>query len=318
MDYLKWLETAHPGRFLLIYLSPCGERPSDTSISKAELEERKDGFAIMPYCQGHERRTNEDSVLLPYSFADWLQECRQNCEADNVRRFLSEFEVFCNQTFGGPEMTIDSKTQEAVNYLLLHPDLLTTARSVTVAWPHVRDDVCERFLERLCSQIKTEVKERLKEFVDDMDVEHTYFGHHDEPAGRSRIWLCRDCWAHDEAEHRDSTRRTRVLLQADKKLRPDGWYIAVFSPMFDAGAANGDKERRRLDVELKKALGRGKTESEWPWWKFVDGDKQNWNELVPVLHQENEGKANEITEYFVREFIEVAEKAIPVINDFEG
>ena len=58
---------------------------------------------------------------------------------------------------------------------------------------------------------------------------------------------------HDEAERRDSTRRTRVLLQADKKSRPDGWHIAVFSPMFDAGAANWDKERRRLDVELKKA-----------------------------------------------------------------
>ena len=318
LDYLTWLKKEYPARFLLIYLSPRGERPSDTSISKAELEKQTDGFAIMPYWQGHEQRTNEDSFRLPHSFADWLQECRRNCEADNMRRFLGDFEVYCNRTFGGQGMNIDSKTQEAVNYLLLHPDILTTARAVTVAWPHVRDDVCEKFLERLCSRIKTEVKARLKDFGDDMEVSHTYFGHHDEPAGRSRISLCRDCWARDRTERRDPIRRPRVLLQADRKSRPDGWYIAVLSPMFVAGAANGEKERRSLDGELEKKLGHGKTVSEWPWWKWVDDDKQNWNELVPVLHQENQGNGNEITEYFVNKFIEVAEKAIPVINDIEG
>ena len=82
--------------------------------------------------------------------------------------------------------------------------------------------------------------------------------------------------------------------------------------------ANGDKERRqRLVIELKNKLDRGKKDSWWPWWEGVDEDKSNWNSLVPDLHQECEEQGGEITRYFVDKFTEIAEKAIPVINDIE-
>ena len=44
-DYLEYLGKEYCARFLLIYLSPTGEGPSESSIHKTELEERwKDRF----------------------------------------------------------------------------------------------------------------------------------------------------------------------------------------------------------------------------------------------------------------------------------
>ena len=40
--------------------------------------------------------------------------------------------------------------------------------------------------------------------------------------------------------------------------------------------------------------------------------------FVPDLHREGQAQAGEIMTYFVDKFIEVAEKAVPVINDIEG
>ncbi len=37
-DYLAWLNGKYPERFLLLYISPNGERPSEWSIRKTELE----------------------------------------------------------------------------------------------------------------------------------------------------------------------------------------------------------------------------------------------------------------------------------------
>ena len=49
----------------------------------------------------------------------------------------------------------------------------------------------------------------------------------------------------------------------------------------------------------------------------MEDDKRNWNSLVPVLHQENEGDGREVTRYFVNKFTEIAEKALPMIDAIE-
>ena len=312
-DYLAWLNGNYPERFLLLYISPNGNRPSEWSIRKTELEKWRNGFAIMPYYEGSEEQTNKDPFRIPQSVADWLRECRKNCEVDRLRGFLRDFEMFCSKTFGDPAMTTDSERNAVSEFILAQPDRLETALAVAASWPKVRDRVCEKFLKRLCFRIETEVKEQLKEFADDMQVCPTYVGR------CSSISLYRDCWAQYEVKHSDSNRRTSIKLEAYK----DGTnrcYIGVWSPMAVDEMAHGDKERRqRLDRELENKLDRGKKDAWWPWWNWVEDDKRNWNSLVPVLHQENEDEDadGEITRYFVDRFIKVAEKAIPVINDIE-
>ena len=80
-----------------------------------------------------------------------------------------------------------------------------------------------------------------------------------------------------------------------------------------------EQERReRLDEKLKDKLDLGRSTPWWPRCDWVDEDKGNWNSLVPDLQQEYEGKDDKITRYFVDKFIDIAEKAIPEINDIEG
>ena len=310
-DYLAWLEEKYPERFLLLYIPPNGTRPSEWSIRETELEKWSDGFAIMPYCEGSEERTDKDPFRIPQSVADWLRECRRNCEVDRLREFLRNFEMFCSKTFGDQEMTTDSERKAASEFILAEPGRLGTALAVSASWPDVKDRVCEKFLKRLCSQIETEVKEKLKEFANDMQVCPTYVGRW------SSISLYRDCWAQYEVKRSDSKRRTSIKLQADKD-GANGCYIGVCSPMAVDEMAHGDKERRqRLDRELKNKLDRGKKDAWWPWWNWVEDDKRNWNSLVPVLHQENEGGGREVTRYFVNKFTEIAEKALPMIDAIE-
>ena len=91
-DYLEYLRQKYRERFLLIYISRTGEGPSEWSIHKTELEEWKDRFAIMPYYGGQEEQEDKfyDAFRIPHSLADWLGECRKNCEVDRLRWFLRD------------------------------------------------------------------------------------------------------------------------------------------------------------------------------------------------------------------------------------
>ena len=214
-------------------------------------------------------------------------------------------------------MTTDIERKAVYDLMFSRPEYLTTGLAVVESWPNVRDDVCEKFLNRLCSQIETEAGEKLKEFADDIWIRPKYF--RQDERDRSSIWLYRGCWIRNEVEQPDSNRRTCIQLRADEKGRPDGWYMCVTSPMFVAKVANGDMRGRSLDIELEKELGPSKRKVDgWPWWDWVDKDKRNWNSLVPLLQKENEGDGSEVTRYFVDTFIDIAKKAIPVINQIEG
>ncbi len=154
-DYLKHLAEEYRDRFLLIYLSPTGEGPSERSIDREELDEKwKDHFAIMPYHQGQEEQADGfEAFRIQYSLAEWLEECRKNCEVDRLRWFLRDAETFCQRTFGGQAMTTDSEeTKELLDFLLsepFNPENLKTAKVVYESWPAVRERVCKPFLEQL-------------------------------------------------------------------------------------------------------------------------------------------------------------------------
>ena len=80
--------------------------------------------------------------------------------------------------------------------------------------------------------------------------------------------------------------------------------------------------KKRNELRLEKELGDHLPSNEgpepyWPWWKWVEKDKRNWDSLVPELHKECQDNGGEITSYFVNTFIEIAEKAIPIINEIE-
>ena len=316
-DYLKYLKPKFGERFLLIYLSPNGEGPSEESVPSKKLVEWKGRFAIMPYCGGQEEQADKfKDFRIPHSLVDWLGECRKNCEVDRLRWFLRDFGTFCQRTFGGQAMITDSEKKAAIDFVLSNPSNLKTALAVCESWADVKKSICEKFLNRLCSRIETALKEneKLKEFGDDMRFGYVY----DDKAWESGVYLYRECWIKYPNPVEQKLSRTFINLNNERK-GPHAWGIGVCSPTDSKDMAGEYKERRqRLDTEIERALGCGRRTERWPRWVELDKDKGNWNSLVPDLHQECEGQSDEITKYFVDKFTEIAKKAIPIINDIEG
>ena len=315
-DYLEYLKEKYVDRFLLIYLSPTGEGPSERSIDKKELakEEWKDRFAIMPHHRGQaDQADGFEAFRIPYSLAGWLGECRKNCEVDRLRWFLRDAETFCQRTFGGQAMTTDSETRAVQDFVLSDPSNLQTALAVYESWPAVKNNVCEKFLEQLCSRI--EKAEQLQKFAQDMHVLCDYDG---ESKYSCAVWLYRKCWTPYSSAQSDSDGRTSIGLNA-QGTGPNGWIVGVCSPIEESNMANEEKERRKcLDEKLTEQLDLNRSSPMWPRWDWVDKDKRDWDSLVPDLHQECKEEGGEITKYFVDRFTEIAVKAIPIIDEIEG
>lgn len=310
-DYLVYLEEKYPEQFLLLYLSPTGEGPSTQSVDPGKIESNWKGrFGIVPYDVGDESRSDEyDDYRLAFSLANWLEECRRRCEVDRLRWFLRDAEVFCRRTFGGQTMTTDSESRAIREFLLggTNSNSLRTALAVYESWPAIRNEVCETFLKRLCSLIEQKAKEEMKDIADDLDIGCVYGG---ERRLSNRLWLSRKSWT-DCGEESYGLRRIAVLMQADSKDAND-WYISILDP----NDFHGDGLKQSLREEFVEGED---AEDEFPWWDWMDEDNRNWCMLVPALHKECDmAEGGEITDHFVNRFIEVATRAIPIIDKVEA
>ena len=205
-------------------------------------------------------------------------------------------------------MTTDSESRVIRKFLLdgRNPNNLRTALAVYESWPAIRNEVCERFLKHLCSLIEQKAKEEMKDIADDLDIGCVYGG---ERRLSNRLWLSRKSWT-DCGEESYGLRRIAVLMQADWK-DANGWYISILDP----NDFHGDGLIRSLREEIVSEKG---TEKWFPWWDWMDEGKRNWSSLVPSLQEECGKEGGEITDHYVARFIEVATKAIPIIDRVEA
>ena len=318
MDYLQYLKCRYDDRFILIYVSPTGEGPSEQSISKKSLEGWKKHFAIMPYVTDPLLREDEfEEMRLRHTLTHWLGECRKNCEVDRLRWFLGDAERFCRETIGGLAMASERENDTIRRFVLSDSKHLDTALSVHRAWPLIRDDVCKRFLEHLCKHIDVTVRKNryLEKTVADIVVDCRYGG---ASPWQSYIWLYRKSWREYRGGPSAMTRSAICLNNA--KSGSSGWGAGVISPISREYMWDDDGERRdRLDKAIETSFERGHRTDRWPRWIPLDACQGDWNSLVVELEKEcGRGYYGRITDYFVTEFVAISKRAIPIIDGLEG
>ena len=315
-DYLRFLRAEYGRNFLLIYLSPTGEGPSEWSISRQQLHANWTGrFAILPYHHGPAARVEDafEAFRVPYSLTEWLDACRAQCKVDRLRWFLGDTVQFCRRTFGGHTMTSDCDTKAVRQFLFENPDHVDTAIAVYESWPAIRDDMCGRFLERLRSRIQT--ADELKPYADDLQVGCQYRGH----AKYSNVlWLYRNRWRKYEGAPAITGQRTAIRMESEGP-GPAGWHYGVCSPLSTDKMQPADRQRReRFEGKLNEAIDLSERSKWWPKWEYLDAKTRDWNVLVPALHRECEAAEDgNITRHIVDSFVDVAVSAIPILDELD-
>lgn len=292
-EYLNYLNEQYGQRFLLVYLPSSGKGPSDKDLSQADRALWENRFVVMPYA-------GENSL------ADWFASCRRRCEAERVRAFLRDGELFCKKVFGVATMTEHRETKTVLSYLKANPKYLRTALAVHDAWFHLRDEVCKRFLEHLRDAVEDRMRQ--ENYQMDVPVRCSYGG---DKLFSNHLWINCDGWIRYGVH-------TEIGLQSHSK-GPNGWIWGVRHFKHPKDMSESERALRdRLDKALKdQGLRLARDGVFWLQYEYVKR-YQDWYPHIPDLNAECESGGGTITTYFADNLLNIARLAVPVINGEYG
>ena len=338
LDYLKFLENRYEGRFLLVYLPPRFRMPDESSLPPQHRERWKNHFRVLPYCYDHAPPDVDDSSSVVDealaqdasgaddasivdadppardgpSLADWFGNCNAICDAERLRWFLREGQLYCRQQFGDSTMT-DTEAAYIREYLKKNPEHLPAAFAVARAWPAIKHDVCRRFLEHLMERVEKGLQNAFPAF-DDLDIA-CHYGEDKKFASYLRFY--RKAWVRSEdVSSAKSDGRTTVMLECGGR-GPTWWCWGVrVAKNKDEMTETAKKRYEEVDSALKRrGLSLPKSNNLWPQW--AETRHTNWTAVVPELVQELDKGGGKITDYYVNGLLDIANKAIPAINEVE-
>ena len=350
-DYLEFLNSEYPGRFLLVYLPPRYRMPDESSLLQAHRERWKNQFRVLPYVAddtplGDDDPSDGDDAALALadsgrddalaeddatdqdvtaarvdaavgdgaSLADWFGTCCKLSDAERLRWFLREAQLYCQHHFGDSTMT-DTEARYIREYLDENPRHLHAAFAVARAWPAVKHDACRRFLEHLRDRVEERVRQEFPEMAGDLKVARHYSGKKKWRAD----YLCvyRSRWVRCEgAFDLGSDGRTAVVLTCGGAT---DWHWGVFTGKSKEDMSEEQRQRcHELEIALKEhGLSLPSADNSSPQFQWSP-DYKDWTVIVPELVQELADGGGKITDHYVNGLLGIAEKAIPAIDEVEN
>lgn len=302
ISYLEYLDLRYGTHFLLMYLPPVNRWPDESSFPQAEREKWREQFRIMPYIGGDA------------SLEKWFAICQEKCDAERVRSFLKDAQLFCQQQFGETPMSTNPDVLFVHDYLNSNPSQLRAALAIHDAWIPVRDTVCKRFLEQLREAVYDRAHEVLTDIASDCNVWCHYEG---EKKYRNWLAISRDDWVQYNDVPGHPGGRTQIRIESGGP-GPNKWYWGVKSPK-PINKMSEEETKRRDDLSIalqRRGLMFAYDSHWWPQWKWLR-NYQNWDPIVPELAKECEAGGGPITEFYVSGLLDIARRAIPAINEIE-
>ena len=347
-DYLEFLNGEYRGRFLLVYLPSRYRMPDKSSLPPADRERWKNHFRVLPYVvddaalgDGHPSHGEGVALARPAlgeddlsaeddatdhngiavqddpavgdgaSLADWFGTCCKLTDAERLRWFLREAQLFCQYHFGDSTMT-DTEARYIRQYLEENPKHLHAAFAVARAWPALTHGVCRRFLEHLTDRVEEQVRNEFPGIADDLDIGCHYGG---DKRYSNYLRLYRYGWVRDEVPDLRSDGRTAVMLQCGTG-GPTSWHWGVRCAKSKGDMTEPEKHRRGEVVDALMRSGLSDPD-DWHWPHIRRPRYQDWSAMVPELVQELADGGGKVTDYYVHGLLRIAGKAIPAIDEVE-
>ena len=260
-SYLHYLHNQYQKHFLLIYLPPVYRWPAENSFPQAERDKWQEHFRIMPY------------IGADASLEKWLVTCQERCDADRVRSFLMDAQIFCQQQFGETPMSTNPDVLFVLDYLAANPSQLSAALAVHDAWVLVRDDVCKRFLEHLREAVNDRARDVLTDVASDCNVWCNYGG---KKNYSNWLSISRDDWVQSDDMPGHLGECTQIRLESAGP-GPNKWYLGVRSPK-PIDKMSEEETRRRADLSIalqRHGLMPVHDSQWWPQWKWLR-NHQDW------------------------------------------
>ena len=313
--YLGWLKKEYD-HSLLVYLSPAGDGPSETSMARETIEDLKTAtprrFVIMPCGSNNVPDDRFDKLRLEYSLVNWLADCRKNCDVDRLRWYLREAETYCRQRYGGNAVTNTAKGA-VEDFLRKHHEHFTTALAVYETWPTFSMEIRGNFLSLIADMIRKDLAALFDE-----DSEPDMWSNHGPKSYHSHISIYCKTWRPYVVGGQDRITRVEMVAGSPEDA---GWQYRVWSPAIDAVSKEDRERRSKLQQELRLTRLRW---NQWnPCWEYVDERYRDWNTLIPKLHEEveavREGEiGGEIANALVKRFKEFAVLTTSKIKSIDG
>lgn len=339
--YLEFLGKTYGRRFLLVYLPPRYRMPDDSSLPEKARERWKNHFFVLPYYHddalpeaddppggggealAEDASGGDDAATVDAyapaadgsSLAGWFGSCLARCDAERLRWFLREGQLYCRQQFGDWTMT-DTEATHIRKYLEENPKHLPAAFAVVRAWPALKHNVCRGFLEHLTDRVKKAVRNEFHEVADDLVIGCHYA---EDKSYASYLRVYRKGWArHKDVDDPKSDGRITVMLECGHR-GPTYWCWGVRSAKSKNDMTETEKKRcEEVEGALKgHGLSLPKSANQWPQWGEPERRHRNWTAIVPELFQELAAGGGDISDYYVKGLLDISRKAIPAIDEVE-
>ena len=314
IDYLNYLkeEAKETSNFLLVYISPNGEGPSELSFPEENRSGWEGNFKVMAYAKSdYDSDESFDVQRVIEPLTTWFKTCKKECDVDRLRWFLGDAENFCTKTFGISKSTDDVEVKIVESFLSENPKYMNTAYAVKKAWPSVVNKVAEPYFQQLADSI-------YNKFAGRKDIRVKVKSSFEERDGYINLWLYSINWVQQENPGRyyDTNGRYCIAFCNGKKHKPDGWYVQVCSPKERNNLNDDEKDRfDNIKEKLKEKVPSLKGGDAETGYMYVDDDKRNWEQYLEILLDETKQKGGIFTDYYVNFFGEIADKAICILDD---
>lgn len=206
----------------------------------------------------------------------------------------------------------DTEARYICDYLHENPRHMPAAFAIARAWPDMKHDVCRRFLRHLKDRIEARVSDEMREIAHELNVGCVYG---EDKGHSSYLRVYRYGWVQYDDGSGKSDWRTAVMLECGSG-GPTSWKWGVRSPKSRSQMTEPEKVRRaEVEGSLRR---RGLSLLNASWWPHIESPRyQDWSVIVPELVKELADGGGKITDHYINGLLNIAEKAIPAIDEIE-